>query len=65
MSEHDTAKERKNRITRRQALKTGAAGAGLLMMPSIVKADSVVSLDVILPYVMVSGKLKDILEKES
>jgi spermidine/putrescine transport system substrate-binding protein len=69
MSDHRTTKllsdGKARKMTRRQALKTAAAGAGLLMMPSIVKADSVVSLDVILPNVMVSGKLKDILEKEA
>jgi spermidine/putrescine transport system substrate-binding protein len=52
-------------ITRRRALQIGATGAAAAMLPDVVKAQAPVTLDVILPNVLVQGKLKEIIEQEA
>jgi spermidine/putrescine transport system substrate-binding protein len=50
--------------TRRRALQLGAAGAATLMLPGRAKAQ-VPALDVLIPNVLVQGKLLEIVEKEA
>lgn len=52
-------------ITRRRALQAGAAGAATVMLSRVVNAQAPATLDVILPNVLVQGKLKEIIEREA